>query len=52
MVQENLFAGQEKKRRCKEWMCGHCRGLDDLEDWNYHIYAVKYKRDSQSELTI
>ena len=23
IVQVNLFAGQEKRHRCRKWMCGH-----------------------------
>jgi len=26
MVLINLFAGKEWRHRCREWICGHCRG--------------------------
>ena len=32
MVQMNVFAGQEERHRCREWMCGH-RGQGGGMNW-------------------
>ena len=32
MVQMNIFAGQEQRHRCREWMCGHSGGRSGWDE--------------------
>ena len=52
MVQMNVFAGQEERHRCREWMCGHMGEREGGMNWEFrtdiyiHIYTTMCKTDS------
>jgi len=45
-----LYAGQQKRHRCKEQtfgLCGRRRGWDDLREEHWNMYITIYKTDDQ-----
>ena len=37
-----LFPGQEYRRRCREWICGHRVGEDGGKNWEIRIQSVQF----------
>ena len=51
MVPITLYVRQQKRHRCIEQsfgLCGQGRGWDDLGEWHWNMYNIKYETSRQS----
>ena len=55
VVLMNLFAGKERRHRCREWSCGHSRGGRECQEWrkwHQYICTIRCKMTSWWEVAV